>query len=136
MLDLNRPSQPRLSDLPGIAEWRAIAHSEGGGRTMGRDGRLRVAPVAETPLHQPPQAGTRIFASLARCRRERRRASQRSSQRRGVPYSSQRPLVGTRTVTDKIFYFQTRRQHIFILPRSSAGLKDKITTGQSAIQLS
>jgi len=67
---------------------------------LGREGRLRVAPERETPLHQSPQAG----APFRHIEKDRSTvAGQASGSRSGdaYPYTSQRMLAGTVVVTDK-----------------------------------
>jgi hypothetical protein len=67
---------------------------------LGRDGRLRVAPERETPLHQSPQARTPLY----HIEKDRSIVAGPASGFRCVkafPYSSRDPHVGMGTVTDK-----------------------------------
>jgi len=86
-------AQPRLSNLPCKCELRT------GGRTLGREGRLRVGPWPK--IHNICRCRRRLrFRSIAECRRDRRRASRRCSQRHGPHIFEPAPPIGTNTTTD------------------------------------
>jgi len=104
-------AQPRLSDLTWNSQNAGFAPIQAGGRTMGREGRLRVEPELETPIYRPTQARTPHFVSPQNARRNVAGPANGARCADTFAYSSQRLFVGKDTVTDRNFLSDHRILH-------------------------
>jgi hypothetical protein len=107
MLDLNRPMQPPLVRPAPENSQVTAPRAFNGGRTLGRDGRLRVAPERETHQHQSPKARA-LFRPIEKDHSTV--TGQASGYRVGSAlwYTSQGSLVAAETATDINLISNTR----------------------------